>query len=214
MTGLRPVLGGAPGDGAEEGVSTDDLIVNCMRVAAPRKAKAQAERWALSTWAFGGGHSHRSSVSTTSSPAPRAPALSAWRQTEEGTIGACNRAEESRQAFVWSCRGSDSNRHGGRPPQDFKSCASTHSATPAGDAVEASRRSRRRGRALSSASRARAHRGDPQHTPIGSGRQEAAPPCARMLSTTGRWRTTPASASLRMPVPLLRQPFCHVCHQP
>jgi hypothetical protein len=35
-----------------------------------------------------------------------------------------------------------------------------------------------------------------------------------MLSTTGRWRTTPASASLRMPVPLLRQPFCHVCHQP
>jgi hypothetical protein len=29
------------------------------------------------------------------------------------------------------CRGSDSNRHGSRPPQDFKSCASTHSATPA-----------------------------------------------------------------------------------
>ena len=31
----------------------------------------------------------------------------------------------------FKCRGSDSNRHGSFPPQDFKSCASTHSATPA-----------------------------------------------------------------------------------
>jgi hypothetical protein len=35
------------------------------------------------------------------------------------------------KALIIKCRGSDSNRHGSRPPQDFKSCASTHSATPA-----------------------------------------------------------------------------------
>jgi hypothetical protein len=40
------------------------------------------------------------------------------------------------------CRGPDSNRHGSYLPQDFKSCASANSATPAINGAEDGTRTR------------------------------------------------------------------------
>jgi hypothetical protein len=39
-------------------------------------------------------------------------------------------------SYERTCRGPDSNRHGSYLPQDFKSCASANSATPANDGAE------------------------------------------------------------------------------
>ncbi len=56
---------------------------------------------------------------------PPTSTVSRWRSPTELTAPIL-----CKKLLKW-CRGPESNRYGGHPPQDFKSCASAYSATPA-----------------------------------------------------------------------------------